>query len=404
MTREEYLKQRQEMLDKAEDNVKIGNISEFETIKAQIEALDESYKAESKAQADLAALSDNAIAAQENALKGIVSGVKTEALDKTADYETAFTKFMMGEALNADEQAVFNQSNSTSDVNTKNNTYLVPTTWIKQIWSEAEESHPILADVSMTSVPGDLDIPTAEFIGNAEFYDEEDTIADPEKSVNGGTIHLTGYELARTVSVSWKMQKMAVADFQPWLRRKIAGKMSEAMANAHLNGLGVASGLDSFKSQPLGVITALKKEIGTPQILDVADGTEITYESITYLISLVKSAYAKNAKFYANNTFIWRVLSNIADKNGRAIFIPDPTGQTLGKLFGYTVVQEAAVPDNTLVFGNFKEGYVGNKQQDIALYTQDNIRPRKTDYMAYTIYDAKPLTTKAFAMLVKETT
>lgn len=404
MTREEYLKQRQEMLDKAENSVKTGNISEFEAIKAQVEALDESYKAESKAQADLAALSGNAIEAQQKALKGIVSAGKTEAPEKTVSYETAFTKFMMGKALSNEEQAVFNQVNSASDVNTKNNTYLVPTTWIKQIWSEAEESHPILADVSMTSVPGDLDIPTAEFLGNAEFYDEDDTIADPEKSVNGGTIHLTGYELARTVSVSWKMQKMATPDFEPWLRRKIAGKMSEAMANAHFNGLGVATSSDGFKSQPLGVITALKKEIGTPQILDVADGTEITYESITYLISLVKSAYAKNAKFYANNTFIWRVLSNITDKNGRAIFIPDPTGQTLGKLFGYTVVQEAAVPDNTMLFGNFREGYVGNKQQDIALYTQDNIRPRKTDYMAYTIYDAKPITTKAFALLVKETT
>lgn len=404
MTREDYLKQRQEMLDKAEDNVKIGNISEFETIKAQIEALDESYKAESKAQADLAALSDNAIAAQENALKGIVSGGKTEAPDKTADYETAFTKFMMGKALSSEEQAVFNQANSAGDVTVKKNNYLVPTTWVQQIWSEAEESHPILSDVSMTSVPGDLDIPTSELLGSSDFYDEDDTVSGPEKSINDGNIHLTGYELAKTVTVSWKMQIMAVSDFQSWLRRKIAEKMGEAMSSAHLNALGIAGDLDSFKSQPTGVITALKKEVGTPQILSIAEDSDVTYESITYLISLVKSAYAKNAKFYANNTFIWRVLSNITDKNGRAIFIPDATGQTLGKLFGYTVVQEAAVPDDTMLFGNFREGYVGNKQQDITMYIQDTIKTRKTDYMAYTIYDAKPITTKAFALLVKETT
>ena len=293
---------------------------------------------------------------------------------------------------------VFNQVN---DVTVKNNSYLVPTTWVSQIWSEAEEIHPILGDVNKTSVPGDLDYPKAELNGNGAFYDEDDTITGD--NVEGGDLHLKGYELAKVVTVSWKMQKMSLTDFQTWLRRKISIKLSNSMANAHFNGLGVAGSRDSHKSQPLGVITALKKEDSTPQVIEIEKDTEITYSSITYLISLVNSVYTKKSKFYANSKFIWRVLANIADANGRPIFVPDPTGQTIGRMFGYVVCEEDAIADNQLVFGNFADAYPCNVQQDITLYTQDTVKSRKTDYMAYAIYDSMPLTTKAFALLEKKT-
>ena len=72
-------------------------------------------------------------------------------------------------------------------------------------------------------------------------------------------------------------------------------------------------------------------------------------------------------------------------------------------MFGYVVCEEDAIADNQLVFGNFADAYPCNVQQDITLYTQDTVKSRKTDYMAYAIYDSMPLTTKAFALLEKKT-
>lgn len=404
MNREQYMQKRQELLGKAENCIKSGNLDEFKSFETQIKDLDTQFESEAKAQADLQALSNNAIGMQEDAINNIFDNNNTivnndiREIASSKTYEEAFTKQLMGKTMTPSEQKVFNQVN---DVTVKNNSYLVPTTWVSQIWSEAEEIHPILGDVNKTSVPGDLDYPKAELNGNGAFYDEDDTITGD--NVEGGDLHLKGYELAKVVTVSWKMQKMSLTDFQTWLRRKISIKLSNSMANAHFNGLGVAGSLDSHKSQPLGVITALKKEDSTPQVIEIEKDTEITYSSITYLISLVNSVYTKKSKFYANSKFIWRVLANIIDANGRPIFVPDPTGQTIGRMFGYVVCEEDAIADNQLVFGNFADAYPCNVQQDITLYTQDTVKSRKTDYMAYAIYDSMPLTTKAFALLEKKT-
>lgn len=404
MDRKQYSSKRQELLAKAENCIKSGNLEEFKSYEGQIKQLDTQFEDETKAQADLQALSNNAIDMQATAISNIfdndtvTSSNDTKEVASSILYEKAFTKHLMGKAMTSTEQEAFNQVN---DASVKNNSYLVPATWVNQIWSEAEEMHPVLNDVAKTSVSGDLDIPKAELNGNGAFYDEDDTVTGD--NVESEDLHLKGYELAKVVTVSWKMQKMSLTDFQTWLRRKIAIKLSNSMANAHFNGLGVAGSLDSHKSQPLGVITALNKESKTPQVLKIEKDAEITYESITYLISLVKSVYTKKSKFYANSKFIWRTLANIVDTNGRPIFIPDPTGQTLGRMFGYIVCEEDAVPDNNLVFGNFTDAYPCNVQQDITLYTQDTVKARKTDYMAYAIYDSMPLTTKAFALLVKAT-
>ena len=404
MNREEYLNKRQSLINQAEKSIQDGKLDDYKTLENQIKELDTKFEDESKAQANLNALSNNAIGVQSNKINSTLNlqgdNVSLDNITDDTIYENAFTKRLMGKSLSSTEQAVFRQVNA-SDTTTKTNSYLVPTTWVSKIWSEAEEIHTVLADVTKTSVPGDLDIPKAELSGSASFYDEDETVQSSD--IKDSDLHLKGYELAKTVTVSWKMQKTAVADFQSWLRREIVKRVSGTMASTHFNGLGVAGSSDGFKSQPLGIITALKGEVGTPQVLEIPANDDVSYISITYLISLVNSAYAKKSKFYANSKFIWRTLANIVDKNGKPIFVSDPTGQAIGRIFGYEVAEEDAVPDDKLVFGNFADGYTCNVQQDITLYTQEMVKARKTDYMAYTIYDSQPITTKAFALLEKKT-
>ncbi|MGN1412366.1 MAG: phage major capsid protein [Oscillospiraceae bacterium] len=405
MNREEYLNKRQSLINQAEKSIQDGNLDDYKTLENKIKELDTKFEDESKAQANLNALSNNAIGVQSNKINSTLNlqndSVSFDNITDDTIYENAFTKVMMNKHLSDNEQSVFNKINSLENNTTEKNAYLVPTTWLNQIWSEAEESHPVLNHVKCTSVPGDYDIPKAEIIDNAEFYDEDTPVCDSE--IKSEDIHLKGYELAKSVSASWKLQKMAVPEFQAWLKTKIAKIVGNTKARSYIMGKGVASSSDGFKSQPLGVITSLKAEIDTPQIMKIPVDNKVSYEDITYLVSLVKSEYAKQSKFYANNTFIWRVLANVTNSKGDPIFISDPTGQVVGRIFGKEVCEESAVPDNNLIFGNFMDCYTCNNQQDITLYQEENIKSRKTDFMAYSIYDSQPMTNKAFALLIKET-
>lgn len=405
MNREEYLNKRQFLINQAEKFIQDGNLDEYKTLENQIKELDKKFEDESKAQANLNALSNNAIGVQSDKINSTLNlqgdNVSFDNITDDTIYENAFTKVMMNKHLSDNEQSVFNKINSLENNTTEKNAYLVPTTWLNQIWSEAEESHPVLNHVKCTSVPGDYDIPKAEIIDNAEFYDEDTPVDDSE--IKDGDIHLKGYELAKSVSASWKLQKMAVPEFQAWLKNKIAKIVGNTKARSYIMGKGVASSSDSFKSQPLGVITSLENETDTPQIMKIPIDSKVSYEDITYLVSLVKSEYAKKSKFYANNEFIWRVLANVTNSKGDPIFIPDPTGQVVGRIFGKEVCEESAVPDNNLIFGNYIDCYACNNQQDITLYQEENIKSRKTDFMAYSIYDSQPMTNKAFALLIKET-
>ena len=71
MNREQYIQKRQELLGKAENCIKSGNLDEFKSFETQIKDLDTQFESEAKAQADLQALSNNAIGMQEDAINNI---------------------------------------------------------------------------------------------------------------------------------------------------------------------------------------------------------------------------------------------------------------------------------------------------------------------------------------------
>lgn len=405
MTREEYLSQRSVLIIQAEQSIKDGKLEDYTNLENQIKDLDDRYQKETTAQANLNALSNSIVATQMNGINKAINlnGEKVSfgGMSNDTIYENAFAKYCHGDTLTDMENSIFKQFNahqsndvtSSGTVTTKN-TVVVPTTWAKEIWHEASEIHPILQDVRPTHTPGDIEETITEVDSEADFYDENETVKS--SNVNTKNIHLTGYDLAELIIVSWRLQKMSLEEFIPWLKFAIAEKVSNKMAYCYFNGKGVASDGDDFKSQPTGVITALKFENNTPHVISVSS---VTYDSITTLIGTMKSSYAKTSKLYANHQFIWFTLANIKDNNNRPIFIPNPSDSGVGKVLGYEVVEDSAMPDNTLLLGDFTHYYRCNIQEDLSVHTQDNVKERATNFMAYAIIDSKPKTTSAFVML-----
>jgi len=279
---------------------------------------------------------------------------------------------------------------------------LIPETVRSQIWKEAGELYPILGDTRMTFVPGDLTILKETNSGNdAEWYDEDTEVADGDFGM--GELNLTGCELAKSIPISWKLRKMSIDAFIPYITSLLAEKMGAALAKAIVSGLGKPGAGDIFKPQPRGIITAIDAEAGTPQIVTydptAATPDPLTYDKIAQAMGKIKSTYKNGAAIYAKSTVVWDVLAKIKDGDGRPMFVPDVTAGGVGRIFGLPVKEEDSIPDGDILIGNVARGYAINVNEDMTIYTQDYVKARKTDYMSYSLVDGDVLTTKAFAYI-----
>ena len=68
-------------------------------------------------------------------------------------------------------------------------------------------------------------------------------------------------------------------------------------------------------------------------------------------------------------------------------------------MFRIAVKAEDGVGENDVVIANFGTGYVVNFNEEMTVYTEDHVKTRVTDYMAYGIVDGDLITEDCFAVL-----
>lgn len=408
----EYMKKRSELLNEAEQFINEGKLKEYEAKEKEVKELDAKYEATAKAQANINALKEQKPAETVMNLLTEKDGIKVtttdpvNAKDAKKVYLNAWAKNMMGMSLNDDEKVVFDKVNSSFKNETQTaatHAVLIPETVRDGIWREAGELFPILGDINMTFVPGDLTILKETNSGtDADWYDEETVVADGDFAI--GELNLTGCELAKAIPISWKLRKMSIDAFISYIQTLLAEKMGAALAKAIVSGLGKPGGGDSFKPQPRGIITAIDAEAGTPQIVtyDPDNATTpdpLTYDKLAQAMGLIKSTYKTGASIYAKSSVIWGVLALLKDNQGRPLFIPDVTAGGVGRIFGLPVKEEDSIPDGDILIGNVARGYAMNVNENMTIYTEDHVKARYTDYMSYAIVDGDVLTTKAFVYI-----
>jgi HK97 family phage major capsid protein len=402
MNKQQYLEQRNALLAEAETLVNEAKFDESAQKRDEVTALDETFEKASKELANLNALRDEQAPIDfENNATAVKEGVKIEDMksnNTTINYEDVFAKVALKRDLTPDEEQVFNAYNPTNVYThtTTNTEIVIPETVVSGIISTMEELHPILADVRSTRIKGTVKYVkhTGIAAGDADYYDEATATADEENVF--GELTLGAKELSKAVTVSWKLQAMAVSDFIPFIQRELGERMSYAKANAFVRGAGDAK-------YPQGIITALDAQADKPQIAEYAAETGITYKDITSAMAKLKSKYAGGAKIYANNATIWNQLANIVDGNGRPIFIADATVGGAGRIFGIPVAEEDAINDGEVLFGNVSSGYTENVQEAMTLTTEQHAKGRTTDFVGYEVHDAGVTDEFAFA-LVRPTT
>ncbi len=416
MNKEKYMKNRKELLDAAEGFIAEGKTEEANAKMKDIEALDAKWEQAKLDNANLNALKDKNIGVDlENKSVSVPDGKKIDGTDvpKKVDQEEAYlyawAKTMQGKKLEDAEQEVFDKVNAefsnTYTHDTGNTPTLIPQTVVAGIWKRAEEMYPLLADVKKYNVKGTLVINkhTAIAEGDAAWYDEDTSTAD-EKNVFG-QLTLTGCELAKAITVTWKLRSMATEEFIPYIKNELGERVGAALGTAIAQGKGKPGDGENFKPEPLGIETALEAEDDTPQVVTYNPAANpadpMDYEKITQAIGKIHSSYLSGCAIYANNATIWNQLANIVDTTGRPIFIPDATSGGVGRMFGMVVKSDAGVSNDKVIIGNPNKGYVMNTNEPMSLATEEHVKARTVDYAAYAIVDGALLDTKAFALIKK---
>jgi HK97 family phage major capsid protein len=417
MTKEQYLEKRNALLAEAQAFLNEGKLDEYRAKEQEIKDLDNQFDEIAKAQANMNALKGNAVVTDVTNLgvqpsgttsSGQVATLAPQVTNEQEQYRIAFAKTMMGQKLTTEEQtlvdkvnAEFRKSNASVTQTAANHAILIPETVRDQIWKEIGEAHPILGDLgqgAFTFVPGDLTIIKETASGDdADWYDEETEVESDDTAF--GELNLTGCELAKAITVSWKMKKMSIDAFLTYIVNKISEKMGNAIAKAAIEGKGKPGTGDTFKAQMKGIAVTLRAETNTPQIETYVVSTGPTYDDLVDWFARIKSGYLNGSSIYAKNVDIWGKLAKIKDNDGRPMFVTDPTSGGVGRILGVLVKEEDGVSAGEFLLGNVAKGYAVNVNENMTMYQEDHVKPRTTDYMGYAIIDGDVVTTKAFALL-----
>lgn len=309
-----------------------------------------------------------------------------------SNYEEVFAKIMLDRDLNANDKQIFEKVNNaayTHEVKTQG--ILIPETTVAGIMEMVSEQYPFYGSIRKLNVTGILKFKKHTGItqGDASFV-AESTAAEDEKNTFA-EVQLNGFELAKLVRVSFKLDAMSISEFLPFIQKEIADRIGVALGTKVFTGTGTG--------EPKGLLTELKAEASTPQIVEYDAATIPTYTNLTQLMTKVHPTYVSGAKIYANNNTIWLKLANIVDGENRPVFIPDATSGGVGRLFGYTVVMDGGLADGEILFANGEAGMVQNTNEPLSIQSQKDLTSRETIYLGYMITDWAVLDTKAFGLL-----
>ena len=414
MNKEQYLEQRKTLLDEAQAFITDGKTTEANGKMEDIKALDTKWDEVTLANANMEALkgSKKITDLSEKSAKvegGIVVAElneNTQINDKKA-YEDVWAKIMQGKKVSDSEKTVFDKVNSEFSNaythTTENQAILIPETVVAGIWKRAEEGYPLLADVKKFNVAGTLTMKkhTAIAAGDAAWADEATATADEQNTF--AELSLTGCELSKSITVSWKLRTMATSEFIPYIISELGERVGVVLGASTSTGKGKPAGEDTFKAQPLGIETALLAESSTPQVVsydpEATTADPLSYADFTAAIAKIHSSYLAGSAIYASNTTIWTQLANLLDGQGKPLFIPDVTAGGVGKMFGMSVKADAGVTLGSVIIGNPNAGYVFNTNEPMSIATEEHVKARTVDYAAYTIVDGAPIDNKAFALI-----
>jgi HK97 family phage major capsid protein len=172
--------------------------------------------------------------------------------------------------------------------------------------------------------------------------------------------------------------------------------LTQELRNSIIDALGVAIISGSGSGQPTGLLSGIKWGAGN-SLSVAADGV---VDGALKAIVKLPAGYANGAKFAMSAATLFGSIYPAKTGNGEFLLMSDAQNGSVRRLFGFEIVVDDNISQNTILFGNFK--YYGiNVPSGIAVETSrdSGFTSGLIDFRALCIADAKPIVPEAFIKL-----
>ncbi len=304
MEKKLYDSQRSDLLAKAEKAIDDGKLKEFEKVEKEVKNLDEKFKVEAKAKANLKSLEkkETIMEIENKEVKGtkIASFVENEdnKMVNDLEYRKAFMNHVLkGTAIpskfkNADE------TTKTTDASA-----VIPTTIADRIIQRMESIGMILPLVTRTMYQGGVSIPVSTVRPVATWV-AEGSGSEKQKMNVSGEISFKYYKLRCAVSMTLETSVTTLDIFETLFVQNVSDAMVKALEQAIINGTGVG--------QPKGIMA----ETEAPTVPKISAAGNIA--DIEKAETALPLAYEGNAVWcMSKSTFMH--YATLKDTNGQPI-------------------------------------------------------------------------------------
>ena len=293
------------------------------------------------------------------------------------EYRSAWAKKLMGlseDKFTEDEKRALGDAvtttattfvASTADTQGINNGGLfIPTSVRMDLMELIAQESPIFRDARKLQVSGNVDLPYLFAADDANWYTElTDTV---NEGVEFKNMQLTGWELAKDIVITWKLEEMAVESFIAFILEELNNKMGKAIINAVIYGDG--------SNKPTGVTNGLVPI--TPEQNDTA------IDRVLKVFKALSDEARIGAKVYISNDVNLDIVS-YKDNNWNYPFLAG-----VPSVKGFSIEVDPYLKNKDILAGNMKN-YIFNEVTPMRVDKEKTVKGRKTLYGGYGIYDGK---------------
>lgn len=293
------------------------------------------------------------------------------------EYRSAWLHYLMGRVSDEERQildTVNAELRSGESMTSATAAYAIPTVTANRIVENLVQIYPLIGEVELMQIPGNVTIAVEDTVNNAALHTENASITPADDTLTRVT--LSGYEIVKLLAVSAKLNAMEIDAFEDWIVSNLTRKIGEVIENYLVNGTG--------SSQPKGIEKYATWADGTNAV-DWASSAPTAAEVIE-LIGYMNAAYVGNAKFLMNWKTFWNRIYGLRDDKNPAV-VND--GQGGYRVFGFPVIFSSKVADDTFYFGDFHDGVIANMAAPIAVESDrsSGFRYNAVDYRGACLFD-----------------
>ena len=296
------------------------------------------------------------------------------------EYRTAFLKSIRDlELSDVEKRAMTTAAGSAGAA--------VPTTTANKIIEKAKEFAPILKEIDLMHIKGNVTIPAEGTTIEAKIHAEGAEITPDEDKL--GSVTLAGFEVTKLVTISKSVDTMSIDAFENWLTNKIGRAVAEKCSRLIFYGKGTneAQGIDAITWNDTNSVT-------------VAKTANLTEANVMAAVGLLNGGYDAEAKWYMSKKTFFRDFYPLMNtgKNNLVVY-------TEGKYYvaGYLVERDERITLGEAFLGNMPRGYAGNMPEDITVTSQFIARHNSYDILGSAIFDGKVSAVEAFVKIIKAT-